>query len=154
MNRWMTVIAAILLGAMMFLDVADVCGRYFFLKPVLGTHDIMGLLLICVGTWGMAHAEICGAHISVGVLVDRFSPRLRAIIGSLGYFLALSAFFLITWQMFVKGVEEASAEMGGKSEILGIPFSPFFIMFGIGVGMFCLVLVLRLVHSIVEAMRC
>jgi TRAP-type C4-dicarboxylate transport system permease small subunit len=150
----MTVIAAILLGIMMLFDVADVCGRYFFLKPVPGTQEVIGLLLICVGTWGMARAETRSAHISISVLTDRLPPRIQAIVNVFDYLLALSLFFLMSWQMFSRGVREALTEMGGKSEILGIPFSPFFMMFGIGVGMLCIALLLRLIHSLAEVMRC
>jgi len=147
----MSVIAAIVIGIMMLIDVADVSGRYFFLKPLPGATDMIPLLLVCAGSLGLAHAEVCGSHIAVDFIINRLSRRIQATAKSLGYFIALVAFFLISWQLFLKAAVEASkkeGELGWASEVIGIPFSPFLVIFGIGVGMLCIALLLRLLHSI------
>jgi TRAP-type C4-dicarboxylate transport system permease small subunit len=147
--RWMSVMGALIIGIMMLLDVADVTGRYFFLKPLTGAMDIIAILLVWAGSWGMAYAEATHTVIEVGILVDRLSPRVQAIISSFAYLISLVFFLVISWQLIVKGAKEAVKESGSwVSVTLGIPFSPFLIIFGIGVGMLSITFVIRLIHSI------
>jgi len=150
----MAVVAAIVLSTMMLLTVADVGGRYFFSHPIKGTYELIGLLLICAGTWGMAYCESRRTHIRVGILVDKLSTRIRNIVNALAYLIALGAFSIITWQMAVRAAQYISAGKGGISETLGLPFGPFYLIFAIGAGMFCLMLLLHLIKSLAEVIRC
>jgi TRAP-type C4-dicarboxylate transport system permease small subunit len=45
----MAAVAAITLGIMMMVAVVDVCGRFFFTKPLEGSFELGGILLVTAG---------------------------------------------------------------------------------------------------------
>jgi len=150
-SKVMAVIGAIVLGIMMLLTTSDVVGRYFFNHPIGGTYELIGLLLVCAATWGLAYCQIHRRHIRISVLLDRFSPRIRAGLDSLAYIIGLGAFFLICWQMLVMATEYFLLGDTGTTEELGIPFFPFMLTLAIGVGMLCIILLTDLLQSLKQA---
>jgi TRAP-type C4-dicarboxylate transport system permease small subunit len=152
-SQWMSAVAAIALGLMMLLSAADAGGRYLFSFPIKGAYELIGFLLVCAGTWGMADCEMQGSHVTVNILVDRLPPRVRLIISVVAYIISLVAFSLITWQAFVRGGRYIGMP-GEVSEVLGIPFWPFIMVLGVGFGMLCLALFIRLVQALWETIRC
>jgi TRAP-type C4-dicarboxylate transport system permease small subunit len=150
----MSAIGAVVLGVMILLTVADVSGRYIFSKPIFGTYEIIGLLLIWAGSWGAAYCEIDRRHVSVSFLFDRLSPRPKAIIDSIVTFLTFLTFSLFTWRISIRAMQVAAMEVGGKSMDLGIPFMPFYVIFAIAFGMLSLVLLRRFFHTIMVVRKC
>lgn len=53
-----SIVGAVVLFIMMLLTVGDVAGRYFFKRPIQGTHEITGLLLVCVAACALAYSQI------------------------------------------------------------------------------------------------
>ena len=91
-SRFMAAIAAIVLGIMMMLTVADVTGRYFFNHPINGSWELIGFLLVCGGTWGLAYCQVTKAHIRVTVLHDIFPARPKAVITFVAYLIRFTRF--------------------------------------------------------------
>ena len=147
------IIAAIVLAIMMLVTVADVVGRYFFLSPIKGTWEIVGLLLVCAGTWGLGYCQIQKGHISITVLLQRFSWRVQAIIRSLAYLIGLVGFSLLCWRMFLMTERYLTTMKGYVTDTLEIPYPPFMIMLTIGTGIMALVLIVDLVRSVAEVVR-
>ena len=147
------IVAAIVLAIMMLLTVADVIGRYFFLSPIKGTWEIVGLLLVCAGTWGLGYCQMQKGHISITVLLQRFSRRIQAVIRSLTYLIGLAAFSLICWRMFLMTVRYLTTMKSYVTDTLEIPYPPFMLMLSIGAGIMALVLIVDLVRSLAEVAR-
>jgi len=150
-SKVMAVIGAMVLGIMMLLTTSDVVGRYFFNHPIQGTYELIGLLLVCAATWGLAYCQIYRGHIRISVLLDRFSPRIQAGLDGLAYIIGLGAFFLICWQMLVMATEYFLLGDTGTTEELGLPFFPFMLTLAIGVGMLCIILLRDLFQSLKQA---
>ena len=148
----MAVIAAFVLGIMMLLTVADVSGRYFFNSPINGAWEMIGLLLVCGGTWGLAYCQMEKAHISVNVLLLLFPSRLQALVRSLAYLLGLAGFTLICWRALLLTTKYMT-ERGHITDTLRIPYYPFTIMMAIGTGVLALILLIDLVNSLAEVVR-
>ena len=142
---WQSVVAGVVLVIMMVLDVVDVAGRYFFLHPFPGTYEMVALLLIIGGTWGMANAEFAGGHVRVDILAMRLSSKVQKALDIFSYFILIFILGLMTWQMFGRAGEDFFQGRGFKTSELGIPHGPFYVFFGIGVGIFCLVAILNLI---------
>ena len=151
--RVMAIIAAIVLAAMMLLTVGDVCGRYFFNRPIPGTWEIIGVLLVCAGTWGLAYCQMLRGHISVTVLLERFSKRGQATIRSIAYLIGLAAFSLLCWRALLLSKRFISLSGGLVTDTLEIPLYPFMLMLTIATGVLALVLLIDLVHSLAEVVR-
>jgi len=152
-SRVMAAIAAVVLSIMMLLTAADVAGRYFANRPIKGSWELVGLMLICAATWGLAYCQIQKGHIRVTVLLERFSPRLQAILNSLAYLIGIGAFSLICWQMLVMAKTYIFLPTGGLTEDLSIPYFPFMLMLAIGAGMLAVILLVDLLRSLAEVVR-
>lgn len=147
------IIAAIVLATMMLLTVADVCGRYFFNKPITGTWELVGLLLVCAGTWGLAYCQVQKGHISVTVLLLRFPLRVQAIIRSVAYLFGLVGFSVICWRTLLLTKRFVSLSGSLITDTLKMPIYPFMIIMIISTGILALILIADLVHSLTEAVR-
>jgi len=147
------IIAAIVLAIMMLVTVADVVGRYFFLSPIKGTWEIVGLLLVCAGTWGLGYCQVQKGHISITVLLQRFSGRIQAIIRSATYLIGLVGFSLLCWRMFLMTERYLTTMKDYVTDTLEIPYPPFMAMLTIGTGIMALILIVDLVRSLAEVVR-
>ena len=152
-GKWMAVVGASALTLMMLLTVIDVTGRYFFNAPLFGTYEMVELLLIVAGTWGMAACQMERSHITVGIVVDKLPLRAQAIIRSIALFLSAGLFAVITWQMLVLTVRYIERGKAGITADLGISLVPFSIMFAMGTAAFSLVLLLHLVQSLIQVRK-
>lgn len=152
-SRIMAIIAAIVLAIMMLLTVADVIGRYFFNSPIKGTWEVIGLLLVCAGTWGLAYCQVKKSHIKVTVFMQRSSRRVQAIIRSVAYLVGLIGFSLLSWRVFVMAKKYLFLPRGNVTDTLDIPYAPFMFTLSIGAGIMALVLVVDLVRSLAEVVR-
>jgi TRAP-type C4-dicarboxylate transport system permease small subunit len=152
-SRGMGVVAAIVLAFMMLLTVADVIGRYFFSRPIKGTWELVGLLLVCAGTWGLAYCQMEKAHISITIMEGFFSRRVRAAMSALACLIGLGGFSFISWQTFLLAKKFFLLPRMDETDTLGLPFSPFILLLSIGAGMMALMLVIDVIRSISEVLR-
>ena len=88
----MAIIASCFLGAMALLTLGDVVGRYFFNRPILGTWELVGMMLVFAGTWGFAYAQVMKAHIRVDIVLNKFPPRIQAFTNILSYLVGAVGF--------------------------------------------------------------
>lgn len=152
-NKVIAMVAAVVLISMMLLTIADVIGRYFLRKPITGTYEIVGLLLVCAGTWGWGYCQMDKAHVSVTLLLDRLPKKVQTILRSLAYLIGLTGFSLICWRMLLRTLRYFSLTRGGVTETLGIPYYPFMLALAISAGLMALILLIDLWHSLAEVTR-
>jgi TRAP-type C4-dicarboxylate transport system permease small subunit len=152
-SRVMALIAAIVLAAMMLLTVGDVVGRYFFDRPIKGTFELVGLLLVCAGTWGLAYCQLQKAHISISIFAERFPRRARAALSSLAYIIGLAGFSIVSWRVFALAFRYLSLSKGNITDTLRIPYFPFMLILAISTAVFALVLLADLIHSLFKAAK-
>ncbi len=153
MSKAMGVVAAAVLAAMMLLTVADVIGRYFFSRPIKGTWELVGLLLVCAGTWGLGYCQMEKTHISITIMYDLFSRRARAALSAFACLIGLGGFFLVSWQTFLLAKKYFLLPRGDETDTLGLPYSPFILTLSIGAGMMVLILIIDVVRHIAEVTR-
>ena len=110
---------------------------------------MIGLLLVCAGTWGLAYCQMEKGHINVTVLLDRFPLRVQAIVHSVAYLVGLVGFSLICWRTLLL-TKRYISEKGHITDTLHIPYYPFTLMMAIGAGMLALILFVDLVRSVRE----
>lgn len=136
---------------MMFLTVGDVVGRHFFKSPISGTYELTNFMLALVVFFAIAYTQVRKGHISIDVIVSRFSPRAQAIIDSITYFFSLGLFSLVTWQSAVHAIR--LFEGHNVSGVLSWPVYPFVIAVAVGSLLFCLVLLVNLLRSLAKAVK-
>ncbi len=151
LNRVMHTVGLVILLLLMFLTVGDVVGRYFFTMPIPGTFELTNFMLALIVFFSLGYTQIRRGHISIDVLVSRFSPRAQAIIDSITCLFALGLFSLVTWQ----SVRYASRLFAGHdvSGILSLPIYPFVIAVAFASLLFCLVLLVNLLSSLANVVK-
>jgi TRAP-type C4-dicarboxylate transport system permease small subunit len=148
-NKIMAYAAGVALTAMMLLTVADVIGRYVFSKPIRGTYELVGFLLVGAGSLGLGYCQVKKAHIRVDFLLQRFPEKVRPILTALANFLGFAAFSLLCWRCALYAQYYISAT-GNHTDTLGIPLTPFVIVLAVGTGMLALVILFDLVRSLTK----
>lgn len=127
-----------LLLVMLLLGTADVLGRYLFNNPITGTQEIFEILLPGIVLLGWAYAQRVKSHVTVDIIYNRFSPRLKAIAGLFITSLAIVITALIVWQGIVESM--ANFQMGRMIRNIDVPI--FIPQLLVPIGAFSLFLVL------------
>jgi TRAP-type C4-dicarboxylate transport system permease small subunit len=99
--------------------------------PVAGEHELIQLMMVAMVMLGLAYTQQQQSHITIGLLVDRFSPRWQAAVDLLGALLVLTSCGVIGWANLLVAVDYAT-EMPMSTDFLSIPLYPF--QFAVGLG--------------------
>jgi TRAP-type C4-dicarboxylate transport system permease small subunit len=146
----------VVLLVLMFLTVADVVGRYLVgfipgFGPVPGSFELTEFMLAVIVLTAIGHTQMKGEHISIDLIVERFSPRVRAIIDTVTNFLSMAMFALVTWQTIKYA--RLLFESNDVSGVLRLPVYPFLVVAAIGTFMFCLAMLSSFLHSLRKAVK-
>jgi TRAP-type C4-dicarboxylate transport system permease small subunit len=152
-SRIMGVIAAAVLGVMMVITVADVCGRYFFLKPIEGTFEIVGIFLVIAASLSLGYCQLNLANIRITVLSDLFSQRTQSIIFLVAYIIAAVVSAMISWQGGLRAWEYMFKELGATTVTLGLPFWPFMLLLTIGFAWVCIIFLIDIYFTFREVFK-
>jgi TRAP-type C4-dicarboxylate transport system permease small subunit len=132
-SRWLDFLAGGALVAMTLLLVGNILSRLLW-RPIFGTYEIVQFLTALVNSFAIAYCCVQGGHVTVSLVMERFSKRTLSIIGSIIDIISTGLFIVIGWQCIVYA--ENMRHVGELSPTLGFPFYPF--VYGIGFG--CLML--------------
>jgi TRAP-type C4-dicarboxylate transport system permease small subunit len=143
-ERAIASIAVVCLFAIMLIVVADVFMRYVVNRPFSFTYDLVGLYLMA-GLFYLALSDTFAihGHVSVDILVHRFSPAARRFCEIITCICGIAVFSLITWLGFNRAIENFS---NGDVLAGAIPW-PSWASAGL-VPLGCAVLTLRLIFQL------
>ncbi len=155
-NKWLHRVAMVVLLLLMFLTVGDVVGRYMVglipgLGPIPGSFELTEFMLAVIVLTAIGHTQMKDEHISIELLVDRFSRRNQAIIDTITNFLSLAMYVLVTWRMI--RYAQLLYESNDVSGVLRLPVYPFLIVSAIGTFMFCVAMLSTFLQSLKKAVK-
>ena len=150
-SRVLALAGTVLVLPMMVLIIADVVLRSVFNRPITGTAEIASLMLVCM-VLGVAWCGVQGRHIRVGLVMDRFSPRVQAIVDSITLLASLVTCVIITWGNFHSSLWVLKINQVA-SILLPLPLFPFHFILVLGCAMLCLVLVPLLIQKVGEVVK-
>jgi len=105
-------------------------------------------MMAIVVAFALAYTQVHKGHVSVDLVISRFSPRVQAVINTITYFLGLGIFSLITWRSIIYA---ESLRLGGfTSSALYIPIYPFVYVIAFGSAILCLVLIYNLFEHLTQ----
>jgi TRAP-type C4-dicarboxylate transport system permease small subunit len=150
-NKGLHWVSMVVLFLLMFLTVGDVVGRYLVgyipgLGPIPGSFELTEFMLAVIVLTAIGHTQVKEGHISIDLVVGRFSPRVRAIIDTVTNFLSLAMFALVTWRTITYA--QLLYESNDVSGVLRLPVYPFLVVAAIGSFMFCLAMLSSFLHSL------
>ena len=94
----MAIVSALALAAMMIITVIDVGGRWLFLAPLEGAFELIGILLVIAGSWGLGYCQLNKANIRITVIFDMFPFRGKSALNIMAYIICIAACVIICWQ--------------------------------------------------------
>jgi TRAP-type C4-dicarboxylate transport system permease small subunit len=127
-SRLLNIIAGVSVTVMMLMTVADVLLRAGG-HPIIGTYEIVALLLALVIGFGIPQVSLDRGHVSVEFLLDKFSKRGRKVMLTLTRVLCLILFAFIGVNLF--SVAAGFHASGEVSPTIQLPFYP--VAYGVGV---------------------
>ena len=151
LSRVMNYAAVVALVLMMLLSVGDVLSRSIFKYAMPDSQELIQYLMVCVGFLAIAWRAVRGGHVSVDLLVVRFSPRWQAIFACFSCLLGLGLCFYLSWRTFMEA--PIVKQQHAASLLLEVPAYPFYYITAIAIGILALVMLMQLVQSVIKAVR-
>ncbi len=140
---YMAYIASIVLMLLMFITTADVAGRYFFNQPLTGVFDLTHFAVLIMVFFGLAYCGIKGGHVAIELLYDRLSRRVAKVLDRIINLLGATLFLVIAWRTVIQSFD--IMEFKESSQLLLIPYYPFYWLVAFGSVIFALVMLGRIV---------
>jgi TRAP-type C4-dicarboxylate transport system permease small subunit len=142
-------IGMVALATMMFITAIDVSGRKLLNMPILGSYEIIELLMaICIGL-GIAHCGMMKGHINIDLITMHLSKRVNGILGVITGFIALAIIGIASWQTCVYIINKFSTK--AVTTVLYIPIYPFVAIVGLGLILYFVVLIIHWLEFILQA---
>lgn len=141
---WLLAIAAgLVLTALVGLTFVDVVLRYVFSDPILGSKDILQMGMVIVVFLGAPFTWRVGGHIVVDLLPDYRNPIVAKLRDLSVRLMVLVLFGLLAWQAWVRA--EETALLGEATNMIELPYQPFFLVLGGAAALQSWILVLEII---------
>lgn len=140
------IVGVISLLGLMMMTVSDVLMRFFLNKPMSGSAEITGYLMVSTGFLGLAWCALRGGHITIDLLASKFSKRGLAVTDTVNYMIVIGLSILLAWQGYVQSIN--MRKMNVVSVTTGIPTYPFYLLVAFGFLLLLLAAVILLVPSV------
>jgi len=134
----------------MLIIVANVILRIPW-KPIGGTVELVEMAGAILLALGVAYTAITKGHIMVGILVDRFPPRLQGIVDLVVTSISLFFSFILARELLFYAIN--MMEKGYETGHLKIPLAPSIFIVSFGFMMLALVLLLDLIKAFNLALK-
>jgi TRAP-type C4-dicarboxylate transport system permease small subunit len=85
--------------------------------------------------------------IMIDVIINRFSPRVQALLNIISLIMSAVICVLIVWQGWLRAWDYAFKELGGTSNTLHIPFWPFMFLMAVSFAWVTVIFLIDLVQS-------
>lgn len=137
--------AMVAIALSILLTIVDATLRYGFSSGIPGSYHLSEFLLVAMIALPLARCQIIHSHIRIDILIHRIHGRSLHIIEFVTLVLAFILFAIAT---YTTGENAIIAFVKGDFErgIINYPLWPVKSFIPIGVGVFCLALLLDIVH--------
>jgi TRAP-type C4-dicarboxylate transport system permease small subunit len=126
-GKFLNFISAVTLTVIMLLTVADVLLRAWG-HPILGTYEIVSILLAVVIGFSMPQVSLDRGHVCMEFLLERLPGNGRAIMLTVTRVLCIVLFFIIGYNLFTIANEFRIS--GEVTSTIRLPF--YHVAYGVG----------------------
>ena len=131
-----TLIGYAALAYAVLMTTINVIGRYILKRPLLGEVDMVEMGMAVFGGVAMFLTTTNRHHVSVDVLVVRFSRRTQTILRCISSLLGSFTWGVLAYLTFLEGLE--LLEKADRTDVLRIPHAPFAIILAVGLCLVCM----------------
>jgi len=151
-NDWAGRGVAVLFTPLVLILMIEVVLRYFFNSPTIWAWDVDIQLAALIIVLGGGYTLLKGAHVHVDIVVQRLSPRVRAILGLLSSPVFLFALGVLLWHAIREaGGSVLAGERTGS--LLNPPIYPLKIVICVGIFLFLLQVIAKFIRDLNIASR-
>jgi len=150
-SNWLNWVAGAGLVAMLSLVVADIIGIKLLNNPIPGGIEIVAFLGAVVTAFAIAYTQVLRGHIQVEFVVMRLPKRVQAVVHAFVCLLGVVLFALLAWRSVDYGLSLQTT--GTVSMTQRIPFYPFVHAIAFCCIPVCLVLLVKFLRSVTEAVK-
>ena len=143
------ILGAISLVLLSLLTVGDVCLRFFFNSPIVGSYELTEYLLIPIVFFALPWATKEKANVRVDLIVGRIRKNRRAIIYGISCVLSIIVTSVFAW--FTVPQAFYIYDVYIHSEMLKIPAYPFYFLTALCFFLLFFILIDNLIDYIEEA---
>ena len=146
LDRFSLVLAlasGVVLIGLVCLTFFDVTLRYLFSSPITGAQDLIAMGMVIVFFFALPLTSRVNGHIVVDLLPEFSNDYFNLLRDAFVKLLTLSIFGFLAWEGAIRA--EESAIMGEATNMIEIPYRPFFYVLVVG----CLVNAIILVFEII-----
>ena len=140
---WVSIVAIL---ACVALVVTDVIRYQAVNKPVPGAHEVVELIASVILSMGIGYLTFVRGHVSVGLLVDLFRPRVQAVFDLFNSVVSLAFTLWLTEGVFEMALRNYN--YGWVTGVLEIPRAPFMFLIAVSLALTCVVLFRDLIQAV------
>lgn len=134
-------VAGLFLVGLMLLTTADVVGRYIFNSPITGVFDLTHFVVLILTFLGIAYCGYQGGHVVIEMVTDKLPPAPARLLKKIVNIVGCLLFLVIAWRAAVQSIDVR--EFNETSQLLTIPFYPFYWVITFGSVLFAWVMGMR-----------
>jgi len=138
-------VSAAVLTMMMLLTAVDVVMRYVFGMPIPGAFELAEYMMAFIIPFAIAYCAEQNGHVSVELFFKKLPKSIQKTLQLIVSVLTTAFAAILTWQNIVYIGETYRDHLA--SSVLLIPTYPFIVPVSIGVGIYTLVVLLRLFQT-------
>lgn len=136
-DEWCGILAGVIIFGMMLLTSADIIMRYVFNAPIIGTFELMELLLPVAAYVGVSYVQQVRGHIAVEFIAERLPPKAAFRLDTAVLIIVLVVCVILTWQSAINGI--VSWRAGDITlGLIEFPLGPPKVAVAFGLGLLCL----------------
>ena len=139
-------IAMFAIVACMALVISDVVLYQAVHEPLPGTHEVVELIAAVILSMGIGYLTFVKGHVAVGILVDRFRPRVQAVFDLVTGVIALGFTIWLTEGMLEMAIR--NFRYGWVTGVLSIPRAPFMFLIALSMALAGVVLVRDVIKAV------
>jgi TRAP-type C4-dicarboxylate transport system permease small subunit len=134
-------IGYISISFIVLLVFVDVCGRYFFNKPLLGAFELVGVTMGIAGGAAIMYATVKRGHIALDLLITRFSRRTQIIMQGIFSLLGFGTLIVAAYQIYLNALDTLQT-----TGVLHVSLTPFLLLLAVAVFLSSLTLLIQVFH--------
>ena len=150
-TRWLAILAAVGIAALMIVNFTDIIGTKFFLRSVPGALDISEELMVFLTLLPISFIALERGHIRITLLEGRMPPSVRFVLRIMQYVIATLITGFITWRVFVQF--QKTVEVVQLKEGLDLPIWPANLVTVVSFGFLTLVWIVLLAKTVVVGLE-
>jgi TRAP-type C4-dicarboxylate transport system permease small subunit len=138
-------------AVLMLLTVIDVCGRYFFNRPLTGAPEIIKASIVGITFLQIPYVQMINQHLGVTVFYNKMGAKMQFVIDVVANILGAFVFALIAvsgGEFLIKAIR--NAEYDGSSASLMLPTWPVRSLILFGSAMMVIIQLKQMMKTIVR----